>query len=176
MSSQHKKLYLYAGINFLIGTVIGIVLFYGQMRSNPSVFTAGYSYDKTVEIIDFFRAWWLNTMWLFAIFISNSVMRLAPFHIIVAVRGCASSYGIMYLLNCIGIKEAVASVLPQCLTVLPLLMWFSVLNTEKRAVAESEGRDGISLKRIDAVKMFAFSLISALAEMIIFTFLCNCLF
>lgn len=154
---------------------MGIVLFYGQIRNNPSVFNAEYSYDKTVEIIDFLRAWWLNIMWMFSVFIAQGVFRSAIFHIIVAVRGCASAYGSMYIINYLGIKESVISVLPQCMTILPLLIWFSVSCAEKRITDEQNGREGLFMKKSDGIKIFLLSMLFAGAETGIFAFLCYCL-
>lgn len=176
MTSERKKLYLYAGINFIIGITLGIVLFYGQIRHNPSVFSTEYSYDKTVEIIDFLRAWWLNAMWLFSVFIAHGLLRAAPIHIIVGVRGCASSYGSMYIANYLGIKETVISVLPQCMTILPLLMWYSVTRAEKRREDYENGREGIVMRRTDGIKIFLLSLISAVLETAIFALFSYCLF
>ena len=155
---------------------MGIILFYGQLKNNPAVFSGEYSYDTTVEFIDFFRAWWLNTMWLFAIFISHIFLQASPFHIIVGVRGCASSYGSMYIINYLGIKEAITSVFPQCLTILPLLIWFSVINVEKRRKEQNGEKEGVSLKRSEALKLFLYSMVAAGAETAIFALLSRCLF
>lgn len=154
--------------------MLGIVLFYGQMRHNPSVFSAEYTYDKTVEIIEFFRAWWLNSMWLFSVVMAQGFLRAAPMHPIVAVRGCASAYGSMYIANHLGIKEMVFSVLPQCMTILPLILWFSAVSAENRNRDCENGREGLVMKRKDAVKIFLLSMISALVETGIFAFLCYC--
>ena len=170
MNGERKKLYLYAGVNFLIGITVGIVLFYGQMKHDSSIFGAEYSYDSTVEIIDFFRVWWLNTMWLFSAFLAQAFLRVATIHIIVAVRGCASSYGSMYLINYIGIREAVISVLPQCISILPLLIWYSVNCGMKRISNENEG---VFMKRGDGVRIFLLSMFSAGIETLCFMFLCR---
>ena len=150
------------------------MLFYGQMRHNPSVFSAEYSYDRTVEIIDFLRAWWLNTMWLFSVVIAQGFLRAASVHLIVAVRGCASAYASLYIANYLGVKETVFSVLPQCMSILPLLIWFSVTIAEKRSDECENGIEGLVMKRKDAVKIFLFSMLSALLETGIFAFLCYC--
>ena len=149
---------------------MGIVLFYGQMKHDSSIFGAEYSYDSTVEIIDFFRVWWLNTMWLFSAFLAQAFLRVAPIHIIVAVRGCASSYGSMYLINYIGVKEAVISVLPQCISILPLLIWYSVNCGMKRISNENEG---VFMKRGDGVRIFLLSMFSAGIETLCFMVLCR---
>lgn len=159
-----------------MGTIIGIVLFYGQMRHNPAVFLTEYSYDKTLEIIDFFRAWWTNTMWLFAVFIAQGFVRAIPLHVMVGIRGVASSYCSMYIANYLGIKECVISVLPQCMTILPLVIWFSVTSAEKRINNAAGGAEGTFMKRIDGVKIFVLSMISAAFETAVFAFLCYCLF
>ena len=63
VSAERKKLCLYVGINFVIGVIIGILLFFAHMRSNPIIHPEEYSYDKTVGIIDVIRVWWMNLMW-----------------------------------------------------------------------------------------------------------------
>ena len=115
-------------------------------------------------------------MWMFSVFIAQGFVHSAPLHIIVGVRGCASAYGSMYIANYLGIKETVISVLPQCMTILPLIIWFSVTSAEKSSSDYEKGREGFVMRRTDGMKIFLFSLLSAVLETAIFALLCYCLF
>ncbi len=176
LTEERKKLYLYAGINFLLGIIIGIILFYGQMKSNPSVFQIEYTYDKTIGVVDLVRTWWMNVMWLFATLLAHGVIFAAPIHAIVAVRGCVSSYGTMYLMECLGVKEAVISVLPQCFSIFPLMMWFSVNIVEKRRHLSNDSVAPVSVKRRETVMIFLLSMAAAGVEIVLFMALCQCLY
>ncbi len=168
LKNERKRLYIYACINYTIGILIGIILFYGQIKNNPAIFSQGYVYDRTVGIVDLVRAWWMNIMWLMASFIVHSLLPVAPFHIVIAIRGTASAFSVMYILSFLGIKEAVVSVIPQCLSILPILMRFSVSTVEKRREMQQMGYDGLSLKRGDSISIFLWALIGAVAEVILF--------
>ena len=176
LADERKKLYLYAGINFMLGIIMGVILFYGQIRNDPAVFATEYSYDRTIEIIDFLRIWWLDMMWLLAIFMAHGLVKVQWLHIILLLRGCASSYGTMYLLHYIGIKETISSVLPQCLSVFPLMMWFSVYVIHKRRKEREYMSEGLVVTRIEMLRMLLFSMVASAVETLIFALLGHCLF
>lgn len=171
LTQERKKLCLFTAINFIAGIIIGIVLFYGQQRSNPGVFEGGYEFDTTLEIMDFFRASWLNLLWLFSIFIAHNILPLAPMHPIMLLRGTMSSFSLMYILTYIGVKEAATSVIGQCFSILPLLMFFSVETVKKRKQTQEGRQDGIYLKKSEIFMMFFCAALSAGVEMIIFRIL-----
>lgn len=176
MNSERKMLYISVGINFVVGVILGAVLFYGQLRSNPGVFETEYIYSKDVMIADFFRVAWLNILWLFSIFIAHNMISVAAMHPIVAIRGCAGSFSMLYILHFLGIKEAAASVLPQCLSILPLIAVFSVETVMKRRELVQSGFEPFSMRRSDVAGIFVFSLLAAGAEVLFFRFFCVCLF
>lgn len=176
MSNERRILYLSVGISFLAGVIVGILLFYGQMRSNPSVFENEYIYDTNVTISDFFRVSYLNMLWMFSIFISHNILPLGTVHPIVAVRGCAGAFCIMYILTFAGIREAVVSVLPQCLTILPVMAIFCVEIVIRRRENIKRGAEPFSLRRSDVLAIFAFSVLAAGAETLLFRFFSLCLF
>ncbi len=168
---ERKKLCLCTGINFLAGIIIGTVLFYAHLRSNPQSLATELYYEKSLQIIDVLRVWWLNIMWMLSVFIAHTVLPAASLHIVVGVRGSVSSFSVLYLLESFGIKEAVVSALPQCVSVLPMLMWFSVMCVEKRRLMIKEGKEPFRISRGETVGMFLLSAVAAVAESIVFSFL-----
>ncbi len=176
MTSERKKLYLYTGINLIIGVIVGIVLFYGQLKSVPEFFETEYTYSTKADFIDVARVWWMNLIWMFSVLLAHSVFSMAYIHIIVSVRGCVSAFSVMYMLKFLGIREAVASILPQCLSIIPLLCWFSVSIIEKRKMQTPEERNNFYLKRTQTLLMFLFSLLAAVIEALLFKLFCSNLF
>ena len=45
MNNERRILYISVAANFIIGIIIGIILFYGQMRIEPAVLEGGYTYE-----------------------------------------------------------------------------------------------------------------------------------
>ncbi|MBQ8808218.1 MAG: hypothetical protein IJZ81_02800 [Clostridia bacterium] len=176
VNSERKILYMSAAVNFIVGTVIGMILFYGQMNSNPQIFSEGYIYDKGTGVIDFLRITWLNLMWIFSVFIARNILPLPIMHPVVAIRGCAGAFSAMYIFNCIGIKEAVASVLPQCFSVLPFIIIYSVETAINRKNLPFGETGSFTVKRSQAGAIFLFSFITAGLEVLFFRFFCVCLF
>lgn len=175
LTQERKKLCLFTAINFVVGIIIGIVLFYGQQRSNPGVFEGGYEFDTTLELTDFFRVSWLNLLWLFSIFIAHNILPLTSMHPIILLRGTMSSFSLMYILTYVGIREALISVMGQCFSVLPLLMFFSVETAKKRRQMAESAKEGISLKKSEIFLMFFGAALAGGVEMILFRALCICL-
>lgn len=176
MSTERKKLCIAVLCNFLIGIIIGVILYYGQLRSTNQMMINEYTYDKTVETIDFFKVAWLNMLWSFAIFITHNILPSSYIYPIILIRGCASSFCVMYMLEFIGIKEVVASVLPQCFSILPYLMLFSIALVQKRRNANIYQGQTLSLRRSEIIMIFLFSIFMAGIETLLFRFFCICLF
>lgn len=171
MKSERKKLYLYAGINFLVGTIVGIILFYGQQKNFPQDISSDYSYNKTPELIDLLKVSWLNAMWLFSVFMARSILPASPAHPILLARGVAGAFSAMYIMTCIGVKEAVFSVLPQCVSIIPIMMYFSVSLIEKRRKRSHDGKEPSMLCRTDCLQIILCAAFSAGAEMLAFMLL-----
>ncbi len=176
MNEKRKVLYISAAINFVTGVVLGIILFYGQLKSIGEEVKAVYEYDKTVSLSDFFRLSWLNVLWMLSVFFARSIMPSGFFHPIACVRGIVSSFSMIYILSLFGIKEAVASLLPQCVSILPLLMYFSVETAVKYRENVQNGYEPCSLKRQEIATMLILSMLSGAAEVLLFSFFCNYLF
>lgn len=176
MNSERKMLYISAFVSFVAGIILGIILFYGQLRADSAVSENMYVYDKTATLTDFFRISWNNILWLFSIFIAHSILPVGFFQPIISVRGCVSAFSVLYILNFFGIKEAVASAIPQCFCMLPMLIMFSVENVMRYRENVKRGREPFSLKRYETASFFVFSTLAGGAEVLMFRFLCTYLF
>lgn len=176
MNNERKILYVSAAINFIVGIIVGIILFYGQMRTDPSLGESVYDYDKSVTIADFLRLSWLNLIWILSVFIAHIIFPVRMAHPVLVIRGCISSFSILYILSSFGIREAAASVLPQCLSVLPLLGVCSVETAMKYRENIKNKATAFSLKRYEIAAIFLFSLLAAGVEVIAFRFFCSYLF
>lgn len=175
MTEERKKLCLYVGINFLAGIIIGAVLFYAHIRSNPQSSGAEYYFEKNLQFIDVLRAWWLNVMWSFSVILAHTVLPAKPVHIIVGIRGAVSSFSLLYLMETFGVNEAVTSALPQCLSVIPMLMCFSALCVEKRRQLIDEGKETFRISRGTAILLFFFCALAAVGETLTFSLLSHIL-
>ncbi len=175
MSEKRKMLYISAAINFIAGIVLGIILFYGQLKSMGGIEKI-YEYDKTASLADFFRLSWLNMIWLITAFFARCILPPGIFHPIVAVRGMISSFSALYILKAFGIMEVAATLVPQAFSVLPLILYFSVETVERYQANVKEDVEPCSLKRNEVAKLFALSVLSGASEVLIFKVFCNYLF
>ncbi len=175
MSNERKMLYMSVIINFVIGVVVGIILFFGQIRSGEALPENIYDYDTVISVADFFRVAWVNLIWMFTTLAAQGMLRVRFIHPIMIVRGCVTSFTVLYTLYLFGIKESAASVIPQCLTSIPLLMFFSAESVLSKNSRES-GMSGIVIKKSEAALMTVLSIVSAGAEVIIFRLFCTYLF
>lgn len=176
MSERRKVLYISAVINFMTGVILGIILFYGQLKSGNEEVRAVYEYEKTISLSDFFRLSWLNIIWMLSIFFARSVMPSGFFHPVVCVRGIISSFSMIYILTLFGVREAVASFFPQCVSILPLLLYFSVEMVEKNRESIKNGYETCSLKRHEIATIFVLSILAGAVEVLFFGFFCRYLF
>lgn len=175
MSNERKMLYMSVIINFVIGIVIGIILFFGQIRSQGSLPENIYSYDTVISAADFFRVAWVNLVWMFTTLAAQGILRVKFIHPIMIVRGCVASFTVLYTLYLFGIRESAASIIPQCLTTIPLLMFFSAESVLSKNSRES-GMSGIVIKKSEVALMTVLSIVSAGAEVLIFMLFCIYLF
>lgn len=176
MKGERRALYISAAINFVTGIVLGIILFYGQLKSTGKELGVIYEYDKTSSLSDFIRLSWLNILWMLSIFFARCILPLGFFHPIVVIRGCISSFSMLYILTLFGVREAVASIVPQCISVLPLLLFFSVETVIKYRDNLQSGYEPCALKRHEIASIFVFAMLSAAAEVLVFRVFCNYLF
>ena len=171
LSGERKKLCVSVGVNFFLGIVVGAMLFYAHIKSGQEMLSKDLYYEKNVNTLDVLRVGWLNAMWMFSVFMAHTVIPVGAFHIVIGVRGAVNSFSLLYLIYMFGVKKAIVSVLPQCVSVLPMLMWFSVLCVERRKMRSMDGKDMFCLVRKDTLLIFFCSALAAAMEVFVFTFL-----
>lgn len=176
MREKRKVLYISAIINFVTGVVLGIILFYGQLKSTKGEISAVYEYETAISLSDFFRLSWLNVLWMISVFFARCIMPSKFFHPVVCVRGMVSSFSMLYILSLFGIREAIGTTLPQCVSILPLLLYFSVETAEKYRDSMQSGYEPCSLKRHEIVAIFILSMLAGAIEVLFFGFFCRYLF
>ncbi len=171
MNREQKLIYISVGINFLVGIIIGMVLFYGQIRTDISVFDEMSVVSNVISFGEFLHVSWLNLLWLIFIFLFHNLLPMPLIHPVMMLRGCCSSFCIMYILTFMGIKEAVAAVLPQCFSILPIMMLFSVKVVVKRKNIIENGGEPFTFKRSEALLTIGISLIAGALEVIFYSVL-----
>lgn len=174
LTQERKRLCLFTAINFMIGIIMGIVLFYGQQRSNSTVFDGNYEFSTALEIMDFFRLSWINLLWLFSIFIARNILPVSSMHPFMLLRGCMSSFSLMYIFTYIGIREGLMSAVPQCFSILPLLMFFSIEMARKQRVSFETNSKTVTLKKSEIFLMLFGAALAGGIEMVLFRVLCIC--
>ncbi len=174
LSEERKKLCLFTAINFTLGIIMGIVLFYGQQKSNSAVFEGKFEFSTALGLMDFFRVSWINLLWLFSVFIAGNILPISSMHPIMLIRGCMSSFSLMYIFTYIGITEGIVSAVPQCFSVLPLLMFFSVEMARKQRMSFETDRKTVTLKKSEIFLMLFGATLAGGIEMVIFRLLCIC--
>ncbi len=175
MKNERKILYLSVLINFVIGVILGIVLFFGQIRSGKGIVQNMYEYDTDVSVTDFIRMMWASVLWLLSVFVSYGILRAKHIHPVIIIRGCVNSFSVLYVLYLFGLKEAAVAFIPQCFTILPMLLMFSAETIYVQSQRENQSA-GILFKKSDIVRIFALSLLSSGAEVLIFKAFCTYLF
>lgn len=174
MNNERKILYMSAIINLVIGISVGIVLFFGQLRSGMSLPENIYDYEKTISVSDFLSALWINAVWLFSIPLARGLLRARLIHPVVLVRGAVTSFTVLYTMYIFGFKEAAASIIPQCLAVLPMIIMFSV----ETAPLERGGERGtdIIIRKSEIFGIIALSIVASGIEVLTFGLFCTYLF
>ena len=171
MNREQRLIYISVGINFLVGIIIGMVLFYGQIRTDISVFEEINIADGVISFGEFLHVSWLNLLWLIFIFLFHNLLPLTIIHPVMMLRGCCSSFCVMYILTFLGIKEAVAAVLPQCFSILPAMMLFSEKVVIKRKKLIENGKEPFTFSRAEALKTIFVALMTAGLEVVFFRIL-----
>lgn len=171
MNREQKLIYISVGINFLVGIIIGMVLFYGQIRTDVSVFDEMNLVSDVISFGEFLHVSWLNLLWLIFVFLFHNLLPMSLIHPVIMLRGCCSSFCVMYILTFMGIKEAAAAVLPQCFSILPIMMFFSVKVVGKRKDIIENGGEPFTFKRSEALLTILLSLIAGGLEVIFYRIL-----
>ena len=175
MSNERKILYVSTGINFVIGITLGIILFFCQIRSGGEFPQNMYEYEREVSVADFLRMVWIDLLWFVSVVIAYGILKARLIHPAIVIRGCISSFSVLYVLSVFGIKEMLATIIPQCFTILPMLIIFSAETVSKQISMENKA-SGISVKKSEIIGILALSVLSAGAEVLIFKAFCTYLF
>lgn len=175
LSDSTKKTLVSVGINFFIGAMLGIILFYSQMKQD-GIKNYGVEMVHKAKPADFLRLLWMNMLWLISIFIARSIAPVRHAHPIVMIRGCVCAFTASFILNQCGIKEAAAAIIPQCLSIFPAMAAFSSVMVNKRIRAVTLHTDPDALKRHDLLIIALLSAAAAVLEILFFSLFILCLF
>ena len=167
LSDDAKKTFLAVGINFFIGAMLGVILFYGQLKHSAEL--RSFELVRKVSPADVFRLVRMNILWLLAIFIAKCIAPMRAAQPIMLIRGSVCGFTASYIIRSSSAAAVAAAVIPQCLTALPAMALYSALINEKRKNSVRAGKDPDSLKRRDVFVLLAFSVFSALAETAVFS-------
>lgn len=176
INTLDRKKLIITLINYALGAVIGIVLFYAQMRGTGLGISEDAQFAPSLSIASFLKTAWTNMLWIFSVFLFHSITPCVSAQPVMAVRGIVDTFCVMYLLNSFGIKVTLASALPQCFSILPVLTLFTLNILKRRKNAVLMGREPCIIKRRDVALFFAISLFAACAEAVFFKLLCTILF
>ena len=171
MNREQKLIYISVGINFLVGIIIGMVLFYGQIRTDISVFDEVNVTGGVISFGKFLHVSWLDLLWLIFIFLFHNLLPMPFIHPVMMLRGCCTSFCVMYILTFMGIKEAMAAVIPQCFSILPIMILFSVKVVGKRKNIIENGGEPFTFSRSEALLTVLISLIAGGLEVIFYRIL-----
>lgn len=171
MNREQKLIYISVGINFLVGIIIGMVLFYGQIRTDISVFDEVNVTGGVISFGEFLHVSWLDLLWLIFIFLFHNLLPMPFIHPVMMLRGCCTSFCVMYILTFMGIKEAMAAVIPQCFSILPIMILFSVKVVGKRKNIIENGGEPFTFSRSEALLTVLISLIAGGLEVIFYRIL-----
>lgn len=163
-------------VNYALGGVTGIVLFYAQMRGVGVEFSEDAQFIPSLSVESFLKTAWTNMLWIFSVFLFHSITSCVNAQPVMAVRGMVDTFCVMYLLNSFGVKVAMASALPQCFSILPVLTLFTLSILKRRKNAVLAGREPCTIKRRDAALFFMISLLAACIEAVFFKLICTILF
>ena len=175
MVEERKMLYIAVCVNFFVGVIFGFILFFGQMKTDASVFESGYTYDTNITFFDFLRVGGHNLLWMGAIFIVYNMLPAQIFHPVMMIRGCFCTFAVMYIIYFMGVREVAVAVLPQCLSVLPMLSFFSVQTVIRRKKRVESEAEPFGIKRQEVALFVAQAFLTAGAELIFFRIFCGCL-
>lgn len=175
MAQERKILYISVGINFLLGIIMGMMLFYSQLNAQPEAFETVNIYDGHISVMDFLNIAWLNFLWMIFIFLFHNILSVPIFHPVMMLRGCCCSFSVLYMFVFLGIRKAVVIALPQCVSILPLLVVFSVKVVQKRRKLIKNGKDSFSICRKEALLTVLAALMAGGMEVAVLRLLEFCL-
>ncbi len=168
--SENKRDVLLIAINFTVGVIIGIVLFYANIRTQEV--NEALTLNKTFTLEAFFRTAYQNMLWLFSIFLFHSIAIEFVFQPIIIVRGIVNGFSACYMLKALGVLEAFLVSFSQCLSILPAMAFFTLYIRNKKKMNASKKIEPCVTRPRDALNIFIISLFCALLEGLIFKAVC----
>ncbi len=176
INSLDRKKLVITLVNYALGAVIGIVLFYAQMRGTGFDFSEDLEFVPSLSVESFLKTAWTNMLWIFSVFLFHSITSCVSAQPVMVARGVVDTFCAMYLLSSFGIKVTLASALPQCFSILPVMTLFTLGILKRRKNAVLSGREPCTIKRRDAALFFVISILSASVEAVFFKLICAILF
>ena len=171
-TAANKKAYILISVNFLIGVVLGIVLYYGQKKSGiENNAEELLMLENNLKITDVLRLMRVNLMWFLSIYVASIISPFIFIQPAVLLRGAVNSFCGVYIMQACGIKEAACLILPQCFTTLPVMAMFSVMNIEKQKRIGSEVNKREAISKREIVVMILFAALCAIFETLLFKIL-----
>lgn len=172
-----KRVPLYILFNFMVGAVLGTILFYAQLKSQGiDSNLIEISFNTKVNWIDIFSLFYLNALWFISIFIAYRILPSTFFHPIIMARGVICTFSVSYIINFSGVLHSAAAVIPQCLSILPALVFFSAVIIQRRKNALLTGREMFNITRLDILLTLVLAMGCAVVESLIFGLFCAYLF
>ena len=165
-ASERKKMLVSTGANFILGSVMGTVLFYGFQRGGGSAVNLQFKSDITP--ITVLRLIWLNLLWLFSIFITHRMFFTSFFQPIMIVRAVTSAFSASYIMTYSGVREAFVTALPQCLSILPIMAFFTSFVIRKREIKCAGDKIECTIHTRDVFRIFLLGTLGALLETLFF--------
>lgn len=162
---------LCAAIYFTLGTAAGIVLFYGTGAA--AEFSAKLS---PVTPILFARLVWNDILWLLSVYMAGIMFPFYGAHPVLAVRGVVNGYSLSCMLKSSGVKYAAAAAIPQCLSILPMLLVLSAHTHVRRKYLTEQNKDPSVMRKSETLTIFAYAISTAAVETLFYTLFCKILF
>lgn len=169
-----KKVPLYILFNFILGAVLGTILFYAQLNAQEiDKESIELSFNTKINWVDVFRLSYTNALWFISIFLAFRILPSSIFHPIITARGAVGAFSVSYIINFFGILEAAAAVIPQCFSILPSMLLFSCKIIQRRKNALLTGKEMFNIRRADIILTMLLSLLSAAVESLMFRLFCT---
>ena len=162
-----RRVYIYIAVNFMLGAMLGIVLFYAQQKNEGNIMdNQSVLLKKNIGAIDFLQLAWLNLLWLTAIPVSRLIAPHKGAHPIMLARGAICTFSVCCLLKYTAVLKAAAAVIPQCFSIFPAMAAVSGLCTQKN---ENGKKTSEAITRRELILMAVLSLMSAGVETLLYT-------
>ena len=175
VSTERKRILNSVCINFLCGVIMGIILFYSQLKAGGMI-AEDLDIENNISAEDLFRIAWMNMLWLVSVFLARCVAPVRYMHPIMVVRGLINGFSATCIIHQCGAVKAAAVVLPQVMTLVVMLAAYSVILIEKRSAAILKLKEPNVMKKTEIIAMMLFSLLAAAAEIALFKLFLLCLF